>query len=73
MVRLSEVANIEYGPVTEKSLFRSQSKDSLNLNSVGLGIYARSGASTVELANSPTKNPPSDAASILGVAPNMVL
>ena len=50
LVRLSEVANIEYGPVTEKSLFRSQSKDSLNLNSVGLGIYARSGASTVELA-----------------------
>ena len=50
LVRLSEVSNIEYGPVTEKSLFRSQSKDSLNLNSVGLGIYARSGASTVELA-----------------------
>ena len=50
LVRLSDVANVEFGPVSEKSQFRSQNKDSLNLNSVGLGIYARSGASTVELA-----------------------
>ncbi len=50
MVRLSEVANIEFGPVSEKAVFRTQSKESLNLNTVGIGIYARSGASTVELA-----------------------
>ena len=50
LVRLSDVANVEFGPVSEKSQFRSQNKDSLNLNSVGLGVYARSGASTVELA-----------------------
>ena len=50
LVRLSEVANIEFGPVSEKAVFRTQSKESLNLNTVGIGIYARSGASTVELA-----------------------
>ena len=50
LVRLSEVADVEFGPVSEKALFRTQSKDSLNLNTVGVGIYARSGSSTVELA-----------------------
>ena len=35
----------------EKAFFRSQSKNALNYNSVGIGIYARSGASTVELSN----------------------
>ncbi len=51
IVRLSDVANLELGPVTEKVLFRAQSKGALNLNTMGIGIYARSGASTVELSN----------------------
>ena len=50
LVRLSDVANIEFGPVSEKTLFRAQSKEALNLKTVGIGIYARSGASTVELS-----------------------
>ena len=50
LVRLSDVANIEFGPVSEKALFRSQRKNALNLKTVGIGIYARSGASTVELS-----------------------
>ena len=50
LVRLVDVANIEFGPVSEKALFRAQSKDALNLKTVGIGIYARSGASTVELS-----------------------
>jgi len=50
VVRLSDVANIEFGPVSEKALFRAQRKDALNLKMVGIGIYARSGASTVELS-----------------------
>ena len=50
LVRLEDVANIEFGPVSEKALFRAQSKDALNLKTVGIGIYARTGASTVELS-----------------------
>ena len=50
LVRLSDVANIEFGPVSEKALFRAQSKNALNLKTVGIGVYARSGASTVELS-----------------------
>ena len=50
LVTLSDVANIEFGPVSEKAVFRAQSKDALNLKTVGIGIYARSGASTVELS-----------------------
>ena len=50
LVRLEDVAKIEFGPVSEKTLFKAQSKDALNLKTVGLGIYARSGASTVELS-----------------------
>jgi len=49
VVKLSDVANIEFGPVSEKTLFKAQRKDSLNLKTVGIGIYARSGASTVEI------------------------
>ena len=49
--RLSDVAEIEFGPLSEKAFFRSQSKNALNYNSVGIGIYDRSGASTVELSN----------------------
>ena len=51
IIRLSDVAEIEFGPLSEKAFFRSQSKNALNYNSVGIGIYARSGASTVELSN----------------------
>ncbi len=50
IIRLSDIANIEFGPVSEKTLFKAQKKDSLNLKTVGIGIYARSGASTVELS-----------------------
>ena len=51
IVKLSDIANIEFGPVSEKTLFKAQRKDALNLKTVGIGIYARSGASTVELSN----------------------
>ena len=51
VILLSDVANIEFGPVSEKTLFKAQTKDQINLNTVGIGIYARSGASTVELSN----------------------
>jgi len=51
IVRLSDVANIEFGPVSEKTLFKTQTKKTLNLKTVGIGIYARSGASTVELSS----------------------
>ena len=50
VVLLSDVANIEFGPVSEKTLFKAQTKDQVNLKTVGIGIYARSGASTVELS-----------------------
>tara|TARA_B100001741_G_scaffold238375_1_gene199354 strand:+ start:869 stop:3985 length:3117 start_codon:yes stop_codon:yes gene_type:complete len=49
-VRLSDIAKLEFGPVSSKALFRAQSKNALNLKTVGIGIYARSGASTVELS-----------------------
>jgi hydrophobe/amphiphile efflux-1 (HAE1) family protein len=51
VILLSDVANIEFGPVSEKTLFKTQTKDQFNLKTVGIGIYARSGASTVELSN----------------------
>ncbi len=47
VVRLSDVANVEFGPVSEKTLFKAQSKNNLNQKTVGIGIYAKSGASTV--------------------------
>ena len=50
IVRLSDIAKLEFGPVTSKVLFSAQSKKALNLKTVGIGIYARSGASTVELS-----------------------
>ena len=34
----------------KKILFNAQRKDALDLNTVGIGIYAKSGASTVELS-----------------------
>ena len=51
VITLSDIANIEFGPVSEKTLFKAQTKDQLNLKTVGIGIYARSGASTVELSD----------------------
>ncbi len=50
IVKLSDVADVEFGPVTEKTLFKTQTKEALDLKTVGIGIYARSGASTVELS-----------------------
>ena len=50
IVKLSDIAIVEFGPVSEKTLFKAQRKDELNLKTVGIGIYARSGASTVELS-----------------------
>ena len=51
VILLSDVADIEFGPVSEKTLFKAQTKDQINLKTVGIGIYARSGASTVELSH----------------------
>ena len=50
IIRLSDVANVEFGPVSEKTLFKAQTKDAVNQKTVGIGIYAKSGASTVELS-----------------------
>jgi len=50
IILLSDVANIEFGPVSEKTLFKAQTSDQINLKTVGIGIYAKSGASTVELS-----------------------
>ena len=55
VVRLADVADIKFGPVTEKTLFKAQKKGSLNIKTVGIGIYAKSGASTVELSNEISK------------------
>jgi len=51
VIRLENIADVKYGPVSEKTLFKAQSKDGLpNEKVVGIGIYAKSGASTVELS-----------------------
>ncbi len=50
IIRLEDIAEVEFGPVSEKTLFKAQSKKALNLKTVGIGIYARTGASTVELS-----------------------
>ena len=50
IVRLSDISNVEFGPVSEKTLFKAQTKETLNQKTVGIGIYAKSGASTVELS-----------------------
>jgi len=51
IILLENVAEIKYGPVSEKTLFKAQSKDGQpNEKVVGIGIYAKSGASTVELS-----------------------
>ena len=51
VIVLENIAEIKYGPVSEKTLFKAQSKDGeVNEKVVGIGIYAKSGASTVELS-----------------------
>ena len=51
-ITLADLGEVRYGPVSEKTLFKAQKKDSLNLKTVGIGIYAKSGSSTVELSKS---------------------
>ena len=51
VILLENIAEVKYGPVSEKTLFKAQSKDGKpNEKVVGIGIYAKSGASTVELS-----------------------
>ena len=51
VIRLENIAEVKYGPVSEKTLFKSYSKGGKpNEKVVGIGIYAKSGASTVELS-----------------------
>jgi len=51
VIRLENIAEVKFGPVSEKTLFKAQSKDGKpNEKVVGIGIYAKSGASTVELS-----------------------
>ena len=51
VIRLENIADVKYGPVSEKTLFRAQSKEGKpGEKVVGIGIYAKSGASTVELS-----------------------
>ena len=51
VIRLENIADVKYGPVSEKTLFKAQSKEGKpGEKVVGIGIYAKSGASTVELS-----------------------
>jgi len=51
VIRLENIAEVKYGPVSEKTLFKSISKvGKSNDKVVGIGIYAKSGTSTVELS-----------------------
>ncbi len=51
VIRLENIAEVKYGPVSEKTLFKAQGKDgNPNEKIVGIGIYAKSNASTVELS-----------------------
>ena len=51
VIRLENIAEVKYGPVSEKTLFKAQRKDGKpNEKVVGIGIYAKSGSSTVELS-----------------------
>ena len=47
---LGDLGDVKYGPVSEKTLFKAQSPDALNENTVGIGIYARTNESTVTLS-----------------------
>ena len=50
-ITLNDLGDVRYGPVSEKTLFKAQSPDTLNENTVGIGIYARTNESTVTLSN----------------------
>ncbi len=49
-ITLGDLGKIRYGAVSEKTLFKSQSPNSINENTVGIGIYARTNESTVTLS-----------------------
>jgi len=51
VIRLENIAEVKFGPENEKTLFKAQGKDgSPNEKIVGIGIYAKSDASIVELS-----------------------
>ena len=51
VIRLENIAEVKFGPENEKTLFKSQGKDTNpNEKIVGIGIYAKSDASIVELS-----------------------
>jgi len=51
VIRLENIAEVKFGPENEKTLFKAQGKDANpNEKIVGIGIYAKSDASTVELS-----------------------
>ena len=52
VIILSDVANIEFGPVSEKTLFKAQRKNAVNLKTVGIGIYASINTNTCLLYTS---------------------
>ena len=49
-ITLGDLGEIKYGPVSEKTLFKSQSPNSINENTIGIGVYARTNESTVTLS-----------------------
>ena len=49
-INLEDLGEVKFGPVSEKTLFKTQSPDALNENTVGIGIYARTNESTVTLS-----------------------
>ena len=51
VIRLENIAEVKFGPENEKTLFKAHGKDgNPNEKIVGIGIYAKSDASTVELS-----------------------
>ena len=51
VIRLENIAEVKFGPENEKTLFKAQGKDgNPNEKIVGIGIYAKSDTSTVELS-----------------------
>jgi len=51
VIRLENIAEVKFGPENEKTLFKAQGKDgNPNEKIVGIGIYAKSDASIVELS-----------------------
>ena len=50
VVTLGDLGEVKYGPATEKTLFKAQSPGTLNENTIGIGIYAKTNESTVTLS-----------------------